>query len=63
MVIKKKKPCHKEILPEWKMSRTIPIPKGGNAKSIFNYRPIALTSTSCNVFELSLYEYKFFGSK
>lgn len=39
-------------LPEdWKMSKIIPIPKGGEVTSVSNYRPIALTSTVCKILE------------
>lgn len=36
---------------DWKLSKIIPILKSGDAKSVCNYRPIALTSTSCKVLE------------
>ena len=40
---------------QWKVSRVVPIFKGGTKCSPLNYRPVSLTSTCCKVLERIIY--------
>lgn len=44
------------MLPtDWKIANVVPIPKSGPRKSVFNYRPVSLTSVPCKIFEHVLF--------
>ena len=46
------------LLPEeWKVSRVVPIFKGGSKAVALNYRPVSLTSTPCKIMERLLVDH------
>ncbi|KAJ8723659.1 hypothetical protein PYW07_007639 [Mythimna separata] len=46
-----------EVIPEmWKVTRVVPVPKGGPGTGVDGYRPVAVLSTPAKVFEAAIHK-------
>ena len=53
-----RKSLNESVLPDdWKVSRVVPIFKGGSKAIALNYRPVSMTATPCKMMERLLVEH------